>query len=45
MKLNINTIKAGQYVSVKKGVKDPDFDYQLMDGRARSLLFQKTMDL
>lgn len=32
MELNINTIKAGQHVSVKKGIKAPDFDYQLMDG-------------
>lgn len=32
MEFNINTIKAGQYVSVKKGIKAPDFDYQLMDG-------------
>lgn len=31
IEFNINTIKTGQYVSVKKGIKAPDFDYQLMD--------------
>jgi len=29
MQFNIDTIKIGQYVSVKKGIKDPDFDYPL----------------
>lgn len=28
----ILTIKIGDYVRVKKGIKAPDFDYQLMDG-------------
>lgn len=32
MKLTIEKIKVGNYVKVKKGVKAPDFDYQLMDG-------------
>ena len=40
MEFNINTIKAGQYVSVKKGIKAPDFDYQLMDGKEKYLKFQ-----
>lgn len=31
MELNINTIKLGQYVKVKTGIKAPDFEYQLMD--------------
>ncbi len=31
MKLNIEKIKIGDYVKVKKGVKAPDFEYQLMD--------------
>lgn len=32
IEFNINTIKTGQYGSVKKGIKAPDSDYQLMDG-------------
>ena len=32
MEFNIDTIKVGQYVRVKKGTKAPDFDDQLMDG-------------
>jgi len=32
MKLDISTIKPGDYIKVKNGIKAPDFDYQLMDG-------------
>ena len=31
MELTIATVKIGDYVRVKNGVKAPDFDYQLMD--------------
>ncbi len=31
MELNIKEIKIGDYVKVKKGIKAPDFEYQLMD--------------
>lgn len=31
MSLSINTIKIGDFVKVKRGTKDPDFEYQLMD--------------
>ena len=32
MNLDISKLKLGTYVKVKKGVKAPGFDYQLMDG-------------
>jgi ribosomal protein L24 len=32
MELKIETIKPGDYVKVKDGIKDPDFEYQLMNG-------------
>ena len=31
MELRINEIKIGDYVKVKKGIRAPDFEYQLMD--------------
>jgi hypothetical protein len=32
MELSINRIKVGDYVKVKKGVKDPDFESQFLEG-------------
>ena len=32
MELTINNLKIGDHVKVKKGIKAPDFEYQMMDG-------------